>query len=210
MKKLKRTIITLLFIAIIMSSHTGCGFVKAFKEFGQVNSTTDVTTYGDFPTTKYGYEIKPYTDNILPPKIEDFFAVEEYYFAYCDAPYMHEVYLEVSIDDEEKYTEYVAELLADKETECFFYNADYQEYVLTDVLRSTESNWVEKSEIQKILFNDNENKIIFISLLVLHQDSPFYQEDFVYFEKFNIPCVGDYYGGTRVWKYKVNELPYLY
>ena len=201
-----KRIISILLTGMFALCFSGC----CLKDVYKIHSTTDITKYGDFPTTKYGYEIKPYTDNILPPKIEEFFAMTEYYFAYCDAPYMHEVYLEVTIEDEEKYTEYVAELLAGKETEPFFYNDDYQEYVLTDVLYVQEKDTLAKSEVQKILFNSEQKRIIFISLLILHMDYCFYIDDFIYFKKHGITDVRHYYDGMRIWKYKVNELPYLY
>ena len=210
--RIKRIIYSLLaaFVAFCFSSCFLKDIYESITDMYKIHSTTDIAEYGDFPTTEYGYEIKPYTDNIMPPKIEDFFADPVYYFGYCNAPYMHEVYLEVTIEDEETYTAYVQGLLEGKETETFFYNDEYQEYVLTDILYLADKDSLSKSEVQKILFSDKQNKIIFISLLILHMDMTFNLEYFIYFEKLGITDVPNYYNGARIWEYEKNELPFLY
>lgn len=216
--------IVCIILSLFSFSLSGCGL---FEEIGNkianifedianmynVRSTTDINEYGKFPVLLGKHRIENYTDIIMPDKIEDFFSDPIYYFGYCEAPYMNEVYLQVKIEDEIQYQSYVSELVKENPTGAFFYDDSFQEYVITDVLILNDDGEdgyiISKTEIQKILFSDESNTIIFISLIVLYQDMPFNVEDFYYFEKFKID-VEKYYDGERIYRSKLNELPLLY
>ena len=181
---------------------------------GEVHITTDINDYGKFPTfsENENHRIEKYTDIILPEKIEEFFFEPSYYFGYCKDPFMCEVYLEFKIKDETQYENYITELTQGKSTQKFFYDETFKEYVITDLLwleHGIENRTVlSASEVQKILFSDESNTVIFISLIILYPDFVFPVEDFYYFEKFNID-VEKYYNGERLFG-NDNDLSFLY
>lgn len=201
------------FICIILSFVVFCLSGCNIFHIGEVHITTDINDYGKFPTLIEEHRIEKYTDIILPEKIEEFFFEPSYYFGYCKDPFMCEAYLEFKIEDEMQYENYITELTQGKSTQKFFYDEAFEECVITDVLilqHVGEANGpiISKSEVQKILFSNESNTIIFISLVVLYQDMPFPIKDFYYFEKFNID-VEKYYNGERIWQ-RDNDLPFLY
>ncbi len=197
-------------LSLVVFSLSGCNIFH----MGEVHITTDINDYGKFPTfsENENHRIEKYTDIILPEKIEEFFFEPSYYFGYCKDPFMCEVYLEFKIEDETQYKNYITELTQGKATQKFFYDETFKECVITDVL------WLEhgvenrpilsKSEVQKILFSDESNTVIFISLIVLYPDMTFPVKDFYYFEKFNID-VEKYYNGERLVG-NDNDLSFLY
>lgn len=196
-----------LILCMFIFSFSGCDMFK-------IVSTTDINEYGKFPTFESEEaKIENYTNVVMPKKIEDFFSEPIYYFGYCRELYMHEVYLEVKIEDETQYKNYISNLVNEAPTNEFFYDRSFQEYVITDVLGLQHEDepfgpTITKTEIQKILFCDENNKIIFISLVLLYADYVLHIEDFYYFKRFNID-VSKYYNGERIWTPE-NDLPHLY
>ena len=206
--------IVCIILSLFSFSLSGCNFFEEITNIYTVNSTTNINEYGKFPVLQGKHRIENYIDIIMPERIEDFFSDTIYYFGYCKEPYMNEMYLQVKIEDEIQYQSYVSELVKENPTGTFFYDDSFREYVITDVLMLQHEGepygpTISKTEIQKILFSDESNTIIFISLIVLYPDMPFPVKDFYYFEKFNIE-VEKYYGGERIYRYKLNELPFLY
>lgn len=196
-------------LSFVVFSLSGCDIFH----MGEIHITTDINDYGKFPTfsENENHRIEKYTDIILPEKIEEFFFEPSYYFGYCKDPFMCEVYLEFKIEDETQYENYITELTQGKATQKFFYDETFKEYVITDVLwlepPEEETSFLSKSEVQKILFSDESNTVIFISLIMLYPDFVFPVEDFYYFEKFNID-VEKYYNGERL--FGNDNLSFLY
>ena len=78
--------------------------------------------------------------------------------------------------------------LDENELKEFFFASEYSEYVISDetsvyTTYSLEENYMDSPDIRKILFNDKDNTVIFISIYGL---DPFYYENSQYFKRFNL------------------------
>ena len=191
MKKIK-SLISTVFVSIFVIFATNCT---------NTYEITDISQYRTIPGTNYyGKYIAKYSNLVMPKKIEDFFIVEKYLLTYDDWGGFHEEYLEIRIEDEGQYNEYISGIIGNKETEEFFYDNTYQEYVVNDSIGLTytnnETNAV-LARIQKILFSDLIQTVIFLSIAIPHADGPVKSERFFYLEKFNID-VATYYNGERI------------
>jgi hypothetical protein len=166
---------------------------------------TDISQYRTIPGTNYyGKYIAKYSNLVMPKKIEDFFIVEKYLLMYDDWNGYHEEYLEIRIEDETQYQEYIKSIIDNKETEEFFYDKTYLEHAVNDYVDITSAfsedeskKGILTSKIQKILFCDEGNIIIFLSLTVPFPDGPVSPDKFYYFRKFNIDAT-TYYGGEKI------------
>lgn len=197
MKNIKKSISVFL-LNIFAMLLVGCGVLEQYFEPYIV---TDISQYRTIPGTGLYSKVKKYSNLVMPKEIEDFFIVEKYSLMYDVWDDIHEEYLEVIIEDETQYQEYINGMIGDKETEVFFYDETYQEYVVNDIIDLTTSADGNKgilfAEIQKILFSDSMNKIIFLSLAIPNAYGPVDSDRFCYFEKFNIDPT-TYYDGERI------------
>lgn len=189
MKKWCKAIAVLL-IASLSFACTGCqwldSFVDGLNDIYKIYETTDLEKYGEYPVTRYGYEAAPHAQAVMPEKIEDFFSVREYTYKMCHEPAMHEAYLEVVIADEAQYQAYIADIIGENETKPFRHDNSFEEYVICEKIWIQPHPTVGASQIQKILFSDDTNTIIFLSLHVPHNDAPLEAEVFTYFTRFSI------------------------
>ena len=170
-------------------------FAKMLEKYLDPYEVTDIAQYRTIPDTNY-YDkyIAEYSNLVLPKKIEDFFIVEKYSLRFNDWDEIHEEYLEIRIEDEMQYQEYVNGIVGEKETGDFFYDTRYQEYNINDYLQSITWTFkdsetlkgISKAKIQKILFSDELNTIVFVSLVVPEHNGVVVQDKFYYFERFNI------------------------
>ena len=207
-RKKNRVLIILLVVALIEL----CAFIVPVIIITIKNTmqeTTDINEYGNWEyTDKDGGDVKKYTDNIMPRYIEDFFSVVHYSYRWKPIAQTHEAYLEITIEDETQYQSYVQQLTAGKETTPFFYNNAFEEYVYTDILSVSSAEFLEKSEVQKVLFSDETNTLIFVSFVHLIYDEVQSVKELYYFERFDID-VTTYYDGMRI-RTQTNQLPYKY
>jgi hypothetical protein len=192
MKKIK-SLISTIFISIFLMFAVNCTM--------NTYEITDISQYRTIPGTNYyGKYIAKYSNLVMPKEIEDFFIVEKYSLMYDVLDETHEEYLEIRIEDEAQYQEYIHEIIGDKETEEFFYDNTYQEYVVNDSIGLTYTNNETNliiAKIQKIVFSDSMNKIVFLSLVIPGGYGPIDSGRFCYFKKFNIN-VATYYNGERI------------
>lgn len=183
----------------LLNIFSSCDIISEIQYYNKIYEITDIGEYGNFSPTRYGDSVEEYTKKVMPEKIEDFFSVKKYSYKMCHSPYMHEAYLEVTIEDEETYQNYIQEIIGDKPAETFFYDESFQEYVVEDRIRvhPYDNDWesIVNASIQKICFSDEANVIIFVSLAV--PSEYFLVTDFVYFERFNINAT-NYYDGKRL------------
>ena len=159
---------------------------------------TDISQYRTIPGTNYyGKYIAKYSNLVMPKQIEDFFIVEKYSLKFDDWDEIHEEYLEIRIEDETQYQEYIESIIDNKETKEFFYDKNYIEYVVNDELCFEEymgTKGISTAKIQKILFSDDINTIIFLSIAKEHNDGLEPADMLYYFEKFSIDGA-TYYNG---------------
>jgi hypothetical protein len=186
MKKIRSVIgISLFNIIIVLAG--GCGLVEEYN-------ISDVKQYQTTHQAKYYKEnIAKHSMLVMPKEIEDFFIVEKYCLLYQKWEGNHEEYLEIRIEDEGKYNEYIGSIIGNKVTEEFFYDKTYQEYVINDkiTLDIEKQGYLYCAEVQKILFSEKENRIVFYSMFI-YPNGPVNPSQFYYFERFDIQ-VDTYY-----------------
>ncbi|MBQ4510190.1 MAG: DUF3267 domain-containing protein [Clostridia bacterium] len=142
--------------------------------------TTDVNNYGVYDYPEY------MADDYFPEKITDSMTPICYSY-YLDGFFdvVYELYLEVQMTETE-YEKYKSQY--ENELKDFFFASEYSEYVISDetsmyTTYSFEENYMDSPDIRKILFNDKDDTVIFISIYGL---DPFYYENSYYFKRFNL------------------------
>ena len=146
-------------------------FLSNVKEPAKISVTREIDNY-----EKIQGEVN---FTIAPEKIDEKMKIIE--FNYYNNHYwdgIYELYLEVEIEDEQSYLNYSSSY---EKIECW-YAKNYREYVLKNEIEIDKEN-ISSARVYKVLFNDDENKIIFIELKVLDH---YFKDDCYYFNKFNI------------------------
>lgn len=153
---------------------------------------TDIEQYRTIGNTKYYKAIEEYTNLVMPEKIEEYFIVDKYLLMFDPMDYTHEEYLEITIEDKEQYDAYIAGIVAGKEIKDFEYDSEYKEIVFNDWFLTTKGENGEQlfmAEVQKIIFSEKAQKIIFVSLAIPSNYGPIPPENFYYFTKYSIPMI---------------------
>lgn len=178
-------------------------FVASVFPLGEIYETTDVADYGKYIPNRYSGRMTENINEVMPPKIEEFFKVQKYSYRMCHLPSAQEVYLEVVIEDEETYQTYVSELKMENQVRYFYYDASFLEIVLTqDLVAITISEdgspLAGYTVVQKIMFCDKTNTIIFVSLDIPWDDSVYLSPSkLYYFERFGIDVSSGKYHSTQ-------------
>ncbi len=197
----------LLVVALILGLLVLTGavlFVLDFFDIYEAYEITDVTEYGKYIPVKDDGYMTENIDEIMPSEIEEFFTVQKYSYRMCHDPAFQEVYLEVVIEDEALYQAYVSEIVAERDTNIFYYDPSFSEVILTEdratvTMRGNpdeRSSYVDYAIIQKILFCDQANTVIFLSLDVPDSYLATVPSDLYYFERFSIDITGGVYHGA--------------
>ncbi len=177
MKKLFVTKIIAIALLILLSMPVT--LISAFQvSFEGKSYTTNIENYGI-----YDYNL---VDDHFPQEVTENMT-PVYYSYYLDGLFdiVYELYLEVEMPNEE-YEKYKSQYENDLK-ECFF-APKYTEYVLSDktsvyTVHSLEEGFMDSPDIRKIIFNDEERIIIFLSIYGL---DPFYYENSYYFKRFKL------------------------
>lgn len=170
----------------------------------KVYEKTNLAEYGEYIPLKYDGYMTENIDEIMPSKIEEFFTVQKYSYRMCHDPAFQEVYLEVVIEDEALYRAYVSDIMAERDTNVFYYDSSFSEVVLTEdyvtvTMRGNpneRSSYVDYGTIQKIMFCDQTNTVIFLSLDVPDSYFATIPSDLYYFERFSIDITSGVYHGA--------------
>ena len=160
----------------------------------EIYEKTNIDEYGEYISVRRDGYMTENIDQIMPSKIEDFFIVQKYSYRMCHDPVFQEVYLEVVIEDEAQYQAYVNELTYGKTLHSFWYDPSFSEVTLTEdratvtMLGSTDDTtaYIDYAIIQKIMFCNQTNTIIFLSLDVPDTYFANPASQFYYFERFGI------------------------
>ena len=141
--------------------------------------TTDINNYGIYD---YDFYIE---DDYFPESItEDMKPVHYSYFLYDSLDLVYELYLEVKMTDDE-YKNYKSKY-ENELKECFF-APNYVEYSISDkptfFCLNDEKYEMSSPDVRKIIFNDEEQVIIFVSIV---GGDPFECEHSYYYKRFNI------------------------
>ena len=157
--------------------------------------TTDLKDYGHY-TGNYNNEwVEDFINAIFPLEISECFSDVKYsYRAEKGDTFAFEAYLEVEIKEYDVYEEVLESYIGDAKGTEFVYDSSYNEVVYYDYFEvRNESKEADNGDyhigeayIGKILYCEEEQKIIFVALGVY--DGGWTTTDFlnVYFQRFNI------------------------
>lgn len=178
-----------LLLVVICFCFFGCNFKEQFMEY----KVTDIGQYQEVRKTKYYQKVEKYSDLVMPDAILPFFEIEKYSFKYDPMDGKYEEYLEILINDEQQYQQYIDELLnGNTMIECPF-DSVYQQYVVNEKISYTENSRGEQcfymASVQKILTNDNINSIIFVSFSIPSDYGAVELNWFEYCQKFDILAI---------------------
>ncbi len=142
-----------------------------------VSHTTDIENYGiyDDGVTNHAHFPDEITDEMTP--------IAYNYFYDVSWDWAYEVYFEVRLTDEA----YAAER-AKYESELIpaWYAEGYNEYIISDTpgfdYHDDGEAYFARSDIQKIIFHDETNTVIYLSIVCT---DPLYTEDSAYYQRFN-------------------------
>lgn len=161
---------------------------------GGVYQTTDIKDYGNFVGTYDDENLNKYITGFFPDVIQDHFDVVKYsYKAVRGDTISCEAYLEFTIEDEEKFDLYTSAITNNDKTNEFAYDTSFTERVFSDYLQLTSSQeGIERANIQKILYSDESNTVIFVFIMV--HDGGYTRADAydAYFSRFDIDLVEHY------------------
>lgn len=165
-----------------------CACLAGCSKYVDAYEITDIAQYEEVKKEERYQEVEEYTALVMPKMIEAFFNVKKYSFKYDPIDGKHEEYLEITIDDEEEYQQYVTELLKGKTTETFALNEAYRQCVINDEVTFTTLEQGEQCifmvNIQKILICDSTQTIIFLSFVTPNDYGAVEFEWSEYFSKF--------------------------
>ena len=152
--------------------------------------TTDINKYGIYKdcVSEYETQLFPQLDkNIMSD-------IKYSYNAYCFIDCAHEIYLEFTIENEDEFTKFINEnknritqAYNDVTVRNFKHDESYTEVVVHDSIHTRkDSNGVlviDDAYIKKLMYNEENNSIIFINLYVVD----FWEfANSTYIERFNI------------------------
>ena len=186
MKRISCFVLALLLIV----SFSGCDFFDYFKDifdYFKVFETSELGQYGTYTNPKYapkGFSADSYITPIFPEKIEDFFLVQKYSYKYCIEPPMIEAFLEIVIEDEAIFQNYVNSLATGKTVTEFPYEEHFKQIVFSEVAEFHHLGQIGYTDIRKILFSDKTNTIIFSVIEMPYNEGPLKLENFSYFTRF--------------------------
>lgn len=137
-------------------------------------TTTDIADYYDIKGNVNNKTPKDRIFSFFPDQIwNDFSDVVYAYRAERGDTFGFEAYLEFTIEDPEKYREYVSGISEGLEPEVFPYDADYQVYVIESDFWTREAADSEdgdvnldirEADVRMILFNEKEQRIIYSAI----------------------------------------------
>ena len=201
MKKQKRTVaanavLVCIILFVVLEIAVLAIFIDMIRSIDtwEIHEKTNIAEYGEYISVKHDGYMTENIDEIMPSKIEDFFIVQKYSYRMCHDPAFQEVYLEVVIEDGAQYQAYVNELTHGKTLHSFWYDPSFSEVILTEdratvTMRGNpdeRSSYVDYAIIQKIMFCNQTNTIIFLSLDVPDTYFANPPSQFYYFERFGI------------------------
>ena len=188
-------------LAIILKLFLDVAGITIFFHFyfraSEITETTDLAQYGSFGTCEAwdsNETVQEYVEGFMPERIEDYFSNPIYSFKECKYHNLHEIYLEFTIEDEEQFDAYVQSATNGTELTAVPSAEGFEEYVLderADVGSLDDGRmYIEHIRIKKILFSDETNTVIYVSI-VCRGDVVWYIEEFTYFQKFSIETLMD-------------------
>lgn len=157
-----------------------------------VYETNDIADYGIIKGNYDNETPKAFVSSFFPERIEEYFSATSYHYkAKKLDTYAYEMYLEFVIEDLEKYTEFLSDVIDTDVTEAFNADPTYQAYYISDHMDLYESNeskklYIQASEVGLILFSNADHRVIFLALGVHDGGGTTTDELNFFFERFSI------------------------
>lgn len=182
MKKMIALALTLISLFLCTMSFSGCDIISKYP-------ITDIDKYGEYSDC-----VNEYETNFFPELDKSIMSNFRYsYNRDCIIDCCHEIYLEFTIENEDAFATFISEhqnrIIQENENvivQEFEYNNAYTEVVIRDELMSRYEDGdlvIDCAYIQKLIYNEENNTVIFISLSVIDY---WKFENSTYIERFNI------------------------
>lgn len=158
-------------------------FLVVFYVIGEVAydvyETDDPRNYGRYPANRKEEDVEAFLGSFFPETIESYFTdVSYHYRAGNISRYAMDAYLEFTIEDDALFTQFLSEYVDYENCTVFPYDDRFMEYIPSDpsagVLydeyfvskqkRDDGGYWLYYAKIGKILFSEDNNRVIFIAL----------------------------------------------
>lgn len=137
---------------------------------GGIYETSNINNYGKITGNFHNDVPNAFIFSFFPDEIEDSFSqIDYHYLAKKGDTYAYECYLEFVIQDPTDYTEFLNGIIERDMCLPFVYDESFKECSISNVL-DLETQYskgvysVGTAEIGKILFSDNEQRIIFVAI----------------------------------------------
>ena len=184
-------------ITVIVITYIGLICFPSLLAFSR-HETTDIADYGEYTGNHDNKAVREFINSFFPEEISPDFENPKYlYRAQKFDTYAFEAYLEFTISDENTFQKYMTNVTNNTPMEVFQYEQDFVEYVIADELtvsippseqekEKPDYYSIQYAKIGKILFNDDNNTIIYIALGVYDGGGVFTDYLREYFTKFHI------------------------
>lgn len=179
-----KKILLALILCFSLLANTGCSFLLVGALLTNVSEReTDPNQYGKFHKT---VKVPDY----YPESISNYTVKDYCYVIEKDSTLCYEIFIDVTMPKED-FDTMLSKIMAnsrDKTVKDAFHSGDYKEIIFRDEYKfmfNEESGWVEKAEIEKVIYNKNEPRFIFV-LLYVEQDSTYDLQSVEYFNKLRI------------------------
>ena len=180
-----KKILIILVLCVSLLVNTGCSFVLIGAAIRISDTVTDPSEYGNVHDSVqipfyYPESITEYTVNSY------FYAIEK------DTALCYEIFLDLTVSEDEL-TSFISSITSDrrKKTITDSYNyVGYKEIVFFDEYaiatdRLFSKTAIEAANIEKVLYSEENQRIIFV-LLYIEENSGYHYDEIEYFKKLNI------------------------
>ena len=164
-----------------------------------VYETNDVADYGIVKGNYDNDRPQEFISYFFPQKIEDYFSdITYHYKAKKLDTYAYEMYLEFVIQDAEKYTSFISNVIGNEVCEPFHFSPDYQAHYVSNYLTLSQLPeehplYIEgappsigNAKIGLILFSDEQQRIVFVALGMFDGGGANVEELGYFFNRFGI------------------------
>ena len=181
---MKKLVLSLI-LCFSIFCNTGCAFIILSALFNSdVSETvTDPDEYGNFHDE---VELPSYYPGSLSG-----YTVNDYCYVIEKSSHLcYEIYLDITVSSE-AFTQILGAVGADSRTKTVknaYHAFDYKDVIFSDSIDfalNGYTNSVNKANIEKVIYNESESRIIFV-LLYIEENSYYNADDIQYFDKLNI------------------------
>lgn len=182
---------------IVMLVLLGIWSVNVFASYGKVYETNDIADYGKIIGNFNNREPEAFIFSFFPNEIKSHFSdISYHYKAKQGDEFAYECYLEFVIEDSVTYRDFLESCTNANKSIVFQYNEAFMEYTISNIL---DIDWTSPNdkcgypicyaEIGKILYCEEEQRIIFFALGTWDGGGTDTSELNYFFTKFDIDVI---------------------